>query len=109
MTMTLAERIAMIALAALGVMLTRFIPFLCFPPGRETPPVVRYLSKCLAPAVFGLLMVYCFRHQIAGGPNAMPMLLATTATAAVQAASRNMTLALLLGTGSYMALLRFMC
>lgn len=105
MMLSLAEQIVLIALAALGVMLTRFLPFLLFSPNRPTPPLIRYLAKCLAPAVFGLLMVYCFRSPLAGGPHGLPMLLATAVTAAVQAFTRKMTLALLVGTGMYTVLL----
>ena len=107
MTLSLSEQIALVALAALGVMLTRFLPFLLFSPDKPTPPLIRYLSKCLAPAVFGLLVVYCFRSPLSGGPHGLPMLLATAVTAAVQAFTRKMTLSLLIGTAAYMALLAF--
>ena len=50
-------------------------------------------------------MVYCFRSPLAGGPHGLPMLLATAVTAAVQAFTRKMTLALLVGTGMYAVLL----
>ena len=55
MMLSLAEQIVLIALAALGVMLTRFLPFLLFSPNRPTPPLIRYLAKCLAPAVLAFL------------------------------------------------------
>lgn len=105
MTLTLSEQIAMIALAALGVALTRILPFVLFSPDRPTPPVIRYLSKCLAPAVFGLLMVYCFRGPLSGGPHGLPMLLATAVTVATQVLTRRMMVSLLVGTAAYIALL----
>lgn len=100
--MSVIEKVLLIAAAVLGVALTRFLPFLCFSPNKPPPSFVRYLSAWLAPAVFGLLMVYCFRLPLSGGPHGLPMLLATFVTAAAQALWRKMMLSLLLGTGSYL-------
>lgn len=105
MTMTYAEQAASIALAVLGVALTRALPFLVFSPKRPVPQVVRYLGRCLAPAVFGLLVVYCFRGPLTGGPHGGAMFAASVATAIIQALLRRMMLSILLGTGFYIALL----
>ena len=70
--MTGFEKAIVISLAVLGVMSTRFLPFLIFRPNRPTPPLVRYLGKWLGPAVFGLLVVYCFRQTIATGDRLIP-------------------------------------
>ena len=47
-----------IAAVVLGTVLTRFLPYICFPQGRKTPRYITYLGKVLAPAVFGLLVIY---------------------------------------------------
>lgn len=102
--MTLGEQAVLIGCAMVGVALTRFLPFLCFSPEKPTPRFVVYLSKCLAPAVFGLLMVYCFRGPLSGGPNGFPMAIATVVTAVTQILGRRMMLSLIIGTGVYLAL-----
>lgn len=101
--MTLVEQFILIGCAMAGVALTRFLPFLCFAPEKPTPRFVVYLSKCLAPAIFGLLVVYCFRSPLSGGPNGLPMAIATAVTAATQALGRRMMISLVVGTGTYVA------
>lgn len=102
--MTHGEQAVLIACAVAGVALTRFLPFFCFSSEKPTPRFVVYLSKCLAPAVFGLLMVYCFRGPLSGGPNGLPMAIATAVTAATQIIGRRMMISLIVGTGVYLAL-----
>ncbi|MDO4614383.1 MAG: AzlD domain-containing protein, partial [Lachnospiraceae bacterium] len=60
--MTIQQIILTIIVVIAATMLTRFLPYLLFPQGRKTPDFVLYLGKVLAPAVFGLLVVYCFRN-----------------------------------------------
>lgn len=100
--MSPTEKTILISAAVLGVALTRFLAFICFSPNKPPPSFIRYLSAWLAPAVFGLLMVYCFRIPLSGGPHGFPMLLATLVTAVTQAFGRRMMLSLLIGTGSYL-------
>ena len=59
--MTLTQQIITIAMVVLGTMITRFLPFLIFPAGKETPKYIQYVGKVLPAAVFGLLVVYCLR------------------------------------------------
>lgn len=104
--MTEFEKAIVITLAVLGVMSTRFLPFLIFRPDRPTPSLVRYLGKWLGPAVFGLLVVYCFRQTIATGDRLIPMLIATLATVVCQLRWHSMILAMSVGTALYMILIR---
>ena len=104
--MTPTEKALTILVAVAGVMATRFLPFLCFRPDRPTPPLVRYLGRWLGPAVFGLLVGYCFRGAIATGDRALPMLLGAAVTAALQLWRRDMMLSMAAGTALYMALIR---
>src|SRR5699024_1367461 len=57
--MTLTQQLITIAMIVLGTALTRYLPFMLFPAGKQTPPYVRYLGKVLPSAVFGLLVIYC--------------------------------------------------
>ena len=47
--------------ALLGTMVTRFLPFLIFPEGKEPPEFIQYLGKVLPYAVIGLLFIYCLK------------------------------------------------
>ena len=46
----------------LGTVITRSLPFLVFPAGKETPEFIKYLGRVLPPAVFGMLVIYCLRN-----------------------------------------------
>ena len=52
--MTLTQQIITVAMVVLGTAVTRFLPFLIFPAGKQTPKYVQYLGKVLPAAVFGL-------------------------------------------------------
>lgn len=52
----------MVGAGVAATMLTRFIPFLIFRPGRPTPKMVQYLGKALPASVFAMLVVYCLRN-----------------------------------------------
>ena len=106
--MTMPQLLLGVALCVAGVALTRFLPFLVFRPGRPTPPIVAYLGKWLGPAVFGLLVVYCFRGPATTGEHLLPTLLATAATVALQLRFRQMMVSMAGGTLLYMALLRLL-
>lgn len=56
--MTLTQQIVTIGVVILGTMITRFLPFLIFPEGKQPPEFISYLSKVLPSAVIGLLVVY---------------------------------------------------
>ena len=56
--MTILQQIITIAAVVLGTMVTRFLPFIVFPEGKEPPKAVRYLGGKLPYAVIGLLVVY---------------------------------------------------
>lgn len=44
-----------------ATVITRFLPFIMFPAGKETPPYIAYLGKTLPYATIGLLVVYCLK------------------------------------------------
>ncbi len=106
--MTLTERIITIAMVVLGTMLTRFLPFLLFPAGKETPKYVHYLGSVLPAAVFGLLVVYSLRGvSVLTGSHGLPELISIAVVAALHLWKKQMLLSIAGGTICYMLLVRF--
>lgn len=112
MQMTTSEMAITIGAVILGTVLTRFLPYVLFPEGKQVPDFVRYLGKVLGPAVFGLLVVYCLRQTdwitplSAGGTRGIPELVAVAVTAAVFRWKRQMILSMAAGTVVYMVLVQ---
>lgn len=86
---------------------TRLVPFLIFPPGRETPKVVQYLGAVLTPAVIGMLVVYCLKNiAIMHAPYGIPELIAVLVTVILHVWKRNNLLSIGMGTVLYMLLIQ---
>ena len=60
--MTLSEQIITIGIAVLTVQFTRWLPFWIFPANRPIPEYIRYLGNVLPAAMFGMLVVYCYKN-----------------------------------------------
>lgn len=105
--MTVTESIITIAVVVLGTMLTRFLPFLVFPEGKEPPKFINYLGKVLPAAVTGMLVVYCFKGAETADFHCLPELIAAAVTGLVHAWKKNMLLSMALGTAVYMLLVNF--
>lgn len=106
--MTLAQQLITIAVVVLGTMTTRFLPFLVFPAGKETPRYIQFLGKYLPPAVFGLLVVYCLKNvNILGGSHGLPELIAIVFVVILHKWKRQMLLSIAGGTFLYMILVQF--
>ncbi len=104
--MTLTQQILTIAVMALGVMLTRFLPFVLFR-GRRTPRYVQYLGTVLPAAVFGLLVVYCLRNvSLLHGSHGLPELAGIIVTVLVHVWRRQMLWSIASGTITYMILVQ---
>ena len=74
--MTLTQQIITVAMVVLGTAVTRFLPFLIFPAGKQTPKYVQYLGKVLPAAVFGLLVIYCLKDvSVFTGSHGIPELI----------------------------------
>ncbi len=105
--MTTTQMLLTVAAIALGTMLTRFLPFLLFPAGRETPRYVQYLGKVLAPAVFGLLVVYCLKDvTLLSGSHGLPELIAIALVVGLHLWKRQLLLSVAAGTVAYMLLVQ---
>lgn len=106
--MTLTQQIITIAVVVLGTMTTRFLPFLFFPAGKETPKYIRYLGNVLPAAVFGMLVIYCLKSvNFTAGTHGLPELIAIAATAGLHIWKRQMLLSIAGGTLCYMVLVQF--
>ena len=105
--MTLQQQLLTVAVVALGTMLTRFLPFLVFPGGKETPRFIQYLGKFLPGAVFGLLVVYCLKHvNLFAGSHGIPEAVAIAVVAGLHLWKRQMLLSVAGGTLCYMLLVQ---
>ena len=109
MTMTVTQGIITIVCVVLGTMVTRFLPFLIFPEGKEPPEFIRHLGNVLPYAVIGLLVVYCLKGAAADFVGTgVPQLLAVAVVAVSYKLRHSTFLSILLGTGAYMALIQLL-
>ncbi|HOK49305.1 MAG TPA: branched-chain amino acid transporter permease [Sedimentibacter sp.] len=107
MTMTAGQHVIIIALVAVGTMITRFLPFILFPANKPTPKYIQYLGKALPPASLGLLVVYALKDvNVLQGSHGIPELIAVILVLAVHLWKRQMLLSIAIGTVCYMVLVQ---
>ncbi|SMO43250.1 branched-chain amino acid transporter permease [Melghirimyces algeriensis] len=107
MTMSLTQQIVTIAMVVLGTMLTRFLPFVIFPPGKPTPKYVQYLGKVLPSAVLGLLVIYSLKDvSLLSGSHGVPEFIAIAAVSLLHFWRKNMLISIAGGTMVYMILVQ---
>ena len=100
-------KIALIAVAALVTMSTRFLPFLIFGEKRKTPELILYLGKVLPCAIMGMLVVYCLKDVAPlAYPYGIPELLGIVFVALLHLWKRNSLLSIGAGTVFYMILVQ---
>ena len=105
--MTLTQQIITIGMVILGTALTRFLPFLVFPPGKPTPKYIQYLGKVLPAAVFGLLVVYCLRNvNVLAGTHGLPETISVAIVAGLHLWKKQMLLSIAGVTVCYMLLVQ---
>lgn len=106
--MTTTQRVLTIAMVVLGTVLTRFLPFLVFPEGKETPKYIQYLGRFLPAAALGLLMVYGFKDvDVFSGSHGLPELISLAVITGLHVWKRQMLLSIAGGTVCYMLLVQF--
>lgn len=97
----------LIAVIALVTAALRFLPFLIFGEGRQTPPLITHLGKVLPFAIMGMLVVYCLKgitfSAVAGW---VPSAIACAVTGVLYVWKRNTLLSILAGTVCYMLLVQ---
>ncbi|OOF57226.1 branched-chain amino acid transporter permease [Rodentibacter genomosp. 2] len=105
--MTLTEQIITIGICVLTVQFTRLLPFWIFPANRPIPEYIRYLGKVLPAAMFGMLVVYCYKNiDILSGYHGIPDFLAGALVLALHFWKKNMFLSIAVGTIFYMILVQ---
>lgn len=105
--MTHTQEIITVAMCVLATMLTRFLPFLVFKEGQETPKYIQYLGKALPAAIFGMLVVYCLKSvNFTSGTHGAPELIAIAVTTALHLWKKHMLLSIAGGTLCYMLLVQ---
>lgn len=93
--------------ALLGTMVTRFLPFLIFPEGKEPPEFIQYLGKVLPYAVIGLLVIYCLKDVPGSGTYGIPEFLAIAFIVFLHRWKKSILLSIGGGTVFYMLLVQF--
>ena len=107
--MPISTKLSLVIIAVVSVttFITRVLPFLLFPKGKEIPKTIQYLGKVLTPAVIGMLVVYCLKNTtILKAPYGIPELIAVLVTAALHVWKRNNLLSIGVGTVLYMVLIQ---
>lgn len=107
--MTVTQRILMIAVAGVGTMATRFLPFLLFPAGKPTPKYIQYLGRVLPAAVFGMLVVYCLKGvSLFSGSHGIPEAISILVVVLLHRWRKQMLLSIAGGTICYMLLVQLL-
>ncbi|MGN1001436.1 MAG: branched-chain amino acid transporter permease [Oscillospiraceae bacterium] len=105
--MTELHSVLLIAVAAAVTAALRFLPFLIFGRGRETPAFIRYLGKVLPYAIMGMLVVFCLKNvSLVAPPHGLPELIACALVVALHVWKRNTLLSIIGGTACYMLLVQ---
>lgn len=105
--MTLNQQLITIAMAVIGTLITRALPFVLFPAGKETPEFIKYLGKFLPGAVFAMLVVYCFKGvSILTFPYGLPEIISICFVVILHLWKRQMLISITCGTVLYMVLVQ---
>lgn len=107
MSQTLFREILIVAAMVMGTVITRFLPFILFPAGKQTPKFVDFLGKTLPFATMGLLVVYCLKGvSVTAAPHGLPELLAVLLIVVLHRLKGNSLLSIGVGTIFYMFLVQ---
>lgn len=99
--------ILLIIVVSIVTMLLRFLPFLVFGSGKETPKFILYLGKYLPYAIIGMLVVYCLKDvSFVAVPYGLPEFIAVAAVVLLHLWKRNTLLSIGGGTVLYMILIQ---
>lgn len=107
MILTVPQTLIIIAAIALGVQVSRWLPFVAFSGKKELPEFVKYLGRVLPPALMGLIVVYCFKGtDILGGSHGIPELIASAVVILTYKWKENLLISVGGGTAVYMLLVQ---
>lgn len=101
--MTVAEKIITIIIVIAGTQLTRWLPFWIFRSKEKTPDYINYLGKVLPPAIFGMLVIYCYKDVNFIGPHYdSKEIISGCIVVLMQLIFKNMCFSIVIGTGIYL-------
>lgn len=107
MFLTPIQTVGIILAVAVGVQLTRWLPFVLFPENKKPPKTILYLGKVLPPAMMGLLVAYCLKDvSVTAAPYGIPEAIAIAVVAGLHIWKRNVLLSIAVGTVLYMVLVQ---
>ncbi|MPM94982.1 hypothetical protein SDC9_142131 [bioreactor metagenome] len=107
MHLSAPQTLIVILAVAVGAQLTRWLPFLLLPEGKEIPKTVEYLGKLLPAAAMGLLVVYCLRNVSLFAPShGIPEAAAILAVGLLHWRKGNVLVSIAGGTALYMVLIQ---
>lgn len=107
--MTNTQLLITIAIISLTTILTRYLPFIIFPPTKEPPQFINYLGTVLPTAAIGLLVIYALKDTIVlSYPFALPEIIAVAIISIIHLKFRRFLLSVITGTFVYMFLIQFM-
>lgn len=107
MILTVPQTFIIIAAIALGVQVSRWLPFVAFSGKKEMPEFIKYLGRVLPPALMGLIVVYCFKGtDILGGNHGLPELIASAVVILTYKWKENLLISVGGGTAVYMLLVQ---
>lgn len=96
-----------VAVSALITFVLRALPFLAFSGSRKMPASLERLGQALPSAIMAVLIIYCMKDIPTGGISAaVPKLLAAAVVFITYKWKHQTLVSILLGTISYMMLLR---
>ncbi|WP_312635541.1 branched-chain amino acid transporter permease [Oscillibacter sp.] len=107
MYLSVPQTLILILAVAVGAQLTRWLPFLLLPEGKEVPKTVEYLGKLLPAAAMGLLVVYCLRNvSLFASSHGIPETAAILTVGLLHWWKGNVLLSIAGGTTLYMVLIQ---
>ena len=99
--------VLLIAVAAVGTALLRFLPFWVFGENRTTPQWLLRMGRLLPYAIMGMLVVYCLKDvSLTTAPFGLPEFLGCAIVAGLHIWKRNTLLSIGGGTLCYMLLIQ---
>ena len=106
--MTNTELLLTVLVIAAVTAALRFIPFIVFAGGKQTPEIISYLGKVLPYSIMAMLVVYCLKSvNLLSFPFGIPELIGVAAVVLLHIWKRNTLISIAGGTVCYMLLIQF--
>jgi len=108
MTLTPAQTLIILLMFAIGVIITRFLPFVIFKGAKSQNSYIRYLGEVLPYSAIGMLVVYCLKDvNLKASPFGIPEGIAVICIALLHYWKENTLLSIGAGTVVYMILVQY--